>query len=130
MSTARGEGGQEVGTVGGGSPHLPAGQTRPGPVLQEVTPHDDHRLSTLWEGVSVHEGGTRSEYSSGEGSTNEYKISKLDLFECGSFSPTIFNIDIELSVYHISCFISVCPFVALSKATFAEDSHIVLTSPY
>ena len=36
--------------------------------------------------------------------------------------------DIKLSVYHLSCFISVCPFVALSKATFAETLHIVLSS--
>ena len=34
--------------------------------------------------------------------------------------------------YHISCFIiiSVCPFVALSKAKLAEIVHIVLSSPY
>ena len=30
----------------------------------------------------------------------------------------------------ISCFISVCPCVALLKATYAEDSHIVLSSRY
>ena len=59
-----------------------------------------------------------------------FSISKLDLCEGGSFSHTILKSDIELSVYHISCFISVCPFVALSKATFAENSHIVLSSPY
>ena len=57
-------------------------------------------------------------------------ISKLDLCEGGSFSPMIFKSDIELSVYHISCFISVCPFVALLKATCAEHLHIVLSSPY
>ena len=50
--------------------------------------------------------------------------------EGGSFSPTIFNSDIELSVFPISCFMSVCPFVDLSKATFAENSHIVLFSRY
>ena len=33
----------------------------------------------------------------------------------------IFKSDIELGVYHISCFICVCPFVALSKAKFAES---------
>ena len=49
----------------------------------------------------------------------------LDLCEGGSFSPTIFKSDIELSVYHISCFISVCPLVALSKAKFAENLHFV-----
>ena len=38
--------------------------------------------------------------------------------------------DIELSVYHILRFKSVCPFVALSKAEFAENVHIVLSSPY
>ena len=52
-------------------------------------------------------------------------ISKLDRCEGGSFSPTIFQSDIELSVYHIWCFISVCPFVALSKAKFAANVHIV-----
>ena len=31
---------------------------------------------------------------------------------------------------HMLCFISVCPFVALSKAKFAESVHIVLSSPY
>ena len=58
-------------------------------------------------------------------------ISKLDLCEGGIFSRTIFKSDIELSVYHISCFISVCPVVALSKAKFAENSHCAaLSSPY
>ena len=42
--------------------------------------------------------------------------SKLDLCEGGSVSPTIFKSDIELSVYHISCFIFVCRFGALLKA--------------
>ena len=55
-------------------------------------------------------------------------ISKLDLCEGGSFSPTIFNSDIELSVFPIWCFISVCPFVTFSKAMFAENVHIVLSS--
>ena len=34
--------------------------------------------------------------------------------------------DIELSVFHFSCFISVCQFVTLSKAKykFAENSHL------
>ena len=45
-------------------------------------------------------------------------LSKLDLCEGGSFSPTIFNSDIELSVFPISCFMSECPLVALSKATY------------
>ena len=58
------------------------------------------------------------------------RVSKLDLCEGGSFSPTIFKNDIEISVYHISCFISVCPFDALSKARFAENLHIVLSNPY
>ena len=57
-------------------------------------------------------------------------ISKLDLCEGGSFSTTILKSDIKLSVYHISCFISVCPSVALSKAKFAENVYIVLSSPY
>ena len=42
------------------------------------------------------------------------EISKLDLCEGGSFSTAIFNSDIQLSVYSISCFtyicLSVCPF--------------------
>ena len=49
---------------------------------------------------------------------NGQSLSKLDLCEGGSFSPTIFKSDIEVNVYHISCFIFVCPFVALSKANF------------
>ena len=56
-------------------------------------------------------------------------ISKLDLCEGGSFLPTIFKSDIEPSVYHILCFISVCPFVALSKAKSAENVQFVLSSP-
>ena len=50
---------------------------------------------------------------------------KFDLCEGGSFSPTIFKFksDMKLSVYHISCFISVCPFVAVSKAKFAKNLH-------
>ena len=32
---------------------------------------------------------------------------------------------IKLNVYHISCFISVCPFVALSKAKFAENFYFI-----
>ena len=47
-----------------------------------------------------------------------------------AFEKTIFKSDIELSVYHISCFISVCPFVGLSKATFADNLHTVLSSPH
>ena len=38
--------------------------------------------------------------------------------------------DIELNLYHISCFRNVFPFLALSKATFTDNSHIVLSSPY
>ena len=57
-------------------------------------------------------------------------ISKLDLCEGGSFSPAIFNSDIQLSVFLISCFIYVCPFVAVLKATYAENLHIVLSSRY
>ena len=54
-------------------------------------------------------------------------ISKLDLCDDGSFSLTIFKATLSLSVYHISCSISVCPFVALSTAKFAENVHIVLS---
>ena len=57
-------------------------------------------------------------------------ISKLDLCEGGSFSPTIFNSDIELSVFPISCFISVCRFVEGNVSTYAENSHIVFSSRY
>ena len=38
------------------------------------------------------------------------------------FSNAIFNSDIQLSVYTFSCFISVCPFVTLIKAAYAENS--------
>ena len=50
----------------------------------------------------------------------------------GSFSTAIFNSDIQLSFFSLSfsCFISVCPFVALLKATYVENSHIVLSTPY
>ena len=51
--------------------------------------------------------------------------SKPYLCEGGSLSPTILNSEIELSVFSISYFISVCPFVAMSKAMYAENSHIV-----
>ena len=72
--------------------------------------------------------------------TNRYKllalvISKLDLLwgrERLKNWKTIFKSDItksKISVYHILCFISVCPFVALSKAKFAQNVHIVLSSP-
>ena len=40
-------------------------------------------------------------------------------------STAIFNSDIQLSVYSFSCFISVCPFVALLKATYAKNLRIV-----
>ena len=53
-------------------------------------------------------------------------ISKLDLCGGGSFSTAIFNSDIQLSIYTCSCFISVCPFVALLKETFTDISHVVL----
>ena len=55
---------------------------------------------------------------------------KLDLCEEEAFELHIVNSDIQLSVYSISCFISVCPFVALLKATYAENSHIVLSCRY
>ena len=38
--------------------------------------------------------------------------------------------DIQLSVYSFSCLISVCPFVALLKVTYAENSRIVLSCRY
>ena len=56
--------------------------------------------------------------------------SKLDLCKRGSLSPAIFNSDIQLNVFPISCFISVYPFVALLKAMYAENVQIVLSSQY
>ena len=44
-------------------------------------------------------------------------ISKLNLCKGGSFSSAIFHSGIQLHLFPISCFISVCPFVALLKAT-------------
>ena len=52
-------------------------------------------------------------------------LSKLDLCEGGSFSPTIFNIDIEL----FSTFRFLYLFVTLPKTMYAENLHIVLSSP-
>ena len=46
------------------------------------------------------------------------------------FFNSIFNSDILLSVYSFSCFLSVCPFVSLLKARYAEHSHIVLSCRY
>ena len=58
-------------------------------------------------------------------------ISKHNLCEGRSLSTTVFNSDIQLSFFFsFSWFISVCPFVALLKATYAENSHIVLSSRY
>ena len=47
-----------------------------------------------------------------------YLIYKRDLFEGVSFSTAIFNSGIQLFslFYPLSCFITVCPFVALLKA--------------
>ena len=42
----------------------------------------------------------------------------------------IYKNAIKLSAYHILCFISDCPFVALSKAKFAEKLHTVLSRPH
>ena len=58
---------------------------------------------------------------------NNSNFSKLDLCEGGNLSTAIFNSDFQLNVNSISCFISVCPFVAFLKATYAENSHIVLS---
>ena len=55
-------------------------------------------------------------------------FSKLNLCEGGSCSTVIFNSNIQLSYFSFSCFISVCPFVTLVKAMYAENSHIVLSS--
>ena len=58
-------------------------------------------------------------------------FSKLNLCEGGSFSPSIFNSDIELSVYTTFCVLhlfvrsSLCRRVKLAKYV-----HIVLSSPY
>ena len=43
---------------------------------------------------------------------------------------SIFNSEIQLSVYSFSCFRSVCPSVTLLKATYAENSLIVLSCPH
>ena len=59
----------------------------------------------------------------------EKLFSKFDLSEGGSFSILLFNSDIQLTVFSCSCFMSVCPFVALLKAKFAEHLHTVLSCP-
>ena len=51
--------------------------------------------------------------------------SKLDLCYGGSFSTAIFNSDIPLRFASFSRVIYCFPFVALLKATYAENSHIV-----
>ena len=68
---------------------------------------------------------------SGGGFRKTTERNKLDLCEGGgSFSPTTFKLTFEINVYLISCFIYVCPFLALSEAKLAENVHIVLSSPY
>ena len=58
-------------------------------------------------------------------------ISKLDLPREGAFHLRSSTSDTERSVFPISSFISVCPFVTLPKATYAENSHhIILSSRY
>ena len=57
-----------------------------------------------------------------------FNISKLE--EGGSFLTAIFNNDIQLRLFTILCIISVCPFIALLKVPYAENSHIVLFSRY
>ena len=52
---------------------------------------------------------------------------KIDLCKGGIFSTAFFNSDIQLSLYFCPCFIPVCPFVALVKATYAENSHIAVS---
>ena len=49
--------------------------------------------------------------------------------EGGSFLTAIFNSDIKRS-YSFSCSISVCPFLVLLKATYAENSRIALSCRY
>ena len=39
----------------------------------------------------------------------------------------IFYSDIQLILFSFLCFISLCPFVAFLKATYAENSHVVLS---
>ena len=58
------------------------------------------------------------------------QLGLLEIYEGGSFSTAIFNSDIQLSFFSFSCFISVCPFVALLKATYAENMHIALSCRY
>ena len=55
--------------------------------------------------------------------------SKLDLCEEGSFSPTIFNSDIELSVFPISCFFLICCRFVEGNVLYAENVHIMLFCP-
>ena len=55
----------------------------------------------------------------GTPTTSQHMFDKLDLCEEGSFSTAIFNSDIQLRFVSFSCFISVCPFCALLKATYA-----------
>ena len=50
------------------------------------------------------------------------RVTMRTLLPC--FPPTIFESDIKLSVYHLWCFISVCPFVALSKINLTNTSTL------
>ena len=65
-----------------------------------------------------------------------FKMRKRKLLDYGEKLPPSrrssleIKSDIKLSDCHILCFTSVCPLVALSKATFAENVHIVLSGLY
>ena len=87
------------------------------PVPKDAERHWDVNLilSLSWEG-----GGPRYKY--------EYK--HIDKIVLKWWPWELLRLLKFLSVYHISSFISVCPFVALSKAKCAENVHIVLSCPY
>ena len=55
--------------------------------------------------------------------------SKLNLCKGGNFLPMIFKVTLS-EVFTTFCVLYLCPFIALSKATSDEISHIVLSSPY
>ena len=57
-------------------------------------------------------------------------ISKFDLDEGGSISTRSTDGDIQLSLSSVSCFISACLSVALLKATYSENVHILLSCLY
>ena len=53
---------------------------------------------------------------------------KLDLHEGGSLSTRSTDSDFELNFHRYCVFLSVCPFVSLQKATYAEKLHCFVLS--